>query len=77
MEGMKNIEGKEGPKSGRNRAMFPNEKLALVGFCAEYADEYAMNQRQKYWGKIAYLLKEKTGYTLKSPRLTVERWIRA
>lgn len=71
------IEGKEGPKSGRNRAMFPNEKLALVGFCAEYADEYAMSQRQKFWGKIAYLLKEKTGYTLKSPRLTVERWIKA
>lgn len=71
------MEGKEGPKSGRNRAMFANEKLALVGICAEYADEYAMNQRQKYWGKIAYLLKEKTGYVLKSPRLTVERWIRA
>lgn len=71
------MEGKEGPKLGRNRAMFPNEKLALIGFCAKYADEYAMNQRQKYWGKIAYLLKEKTGYALKSPRLTVERWIRA
>lgn len=49
-DGMEGIEGKEGPKSGRNRAMFPNEKLALVGFCA---DEYAMNQRQKYSGKIA------------------------
>lgn len=77
MEGMESIEGKEGPKSGRNRAMLPNEKLALVGFCAEYADEYAMNQRQKFWGKIAHLLKEKTGYSLKSPRLTVERWIKA
>lgn len=71
------VEGKEEPKSGRNRAMLPNEKLALVRFCAEYADEYAMNQRQKYWGKIAYLLKERTGYALKSPRLTVERWIKA
>lgn len=71
------VEGKEEPKSGRNRGMFPNEKLALVGFCAEYADEYAMNKRQKYWGKIAYLLKERTGYALKSPRLTVERWIKA
>ncbi|MCJ1348179.1 hypothetical protein MMC31_006410 [Peltigera leucophlebia] len=71
------MEGKEGRKSGRNRSMLSNEKLALVGFCAEYADEYAMNQRQKYWGKIAYLLKEKTGYALKSPRLTVEKWIKA
>lgn len=77
MDGIEGIEGKEGPKSGRNRAMFSNEKLALIGFCAEYADEYAMNQRQKYWGKIAYLLKETTGYALKSPRLTVERWIKA
>lgn len=68
------MEDKEGPKSGRNRVMFPNEKLAL---CAEYADEYAMNQRQRYTEKIAYLLKEKTGYALKSPRLTVERWIKA
>lgn len=77
IEGIEGIEGKEGPKSGRNRAMFSNEKLALIGFCAEYAEEYAMNQRQKYWGKIAYLLKETTGYALKSPRLTVERWIKA
>lgn len=46
--------------------MLPNEKLALVDLCAKYADEYAMNQRQKYWGKIANLLKEKTGYALKS-----------
>lgn len=76
-DGMEGMDCKEGPKSGRNRAMFPSEKLALVGFCAEYADEYAINQRQKYWGKIAYLLKEKTGYALKSPRLTVERWIKA
>lgn len=77
MEGMESIESKEGQKSGRNRAMLPSEKLALVCLCAEYADEFAMNQRQKFWGKIAYLLQEKTGYSLKSPRLTVERWIKA
>lgn len=46
------MEDKEGPKSGRNRAMFPNEKLAIVEFCAEYADEYAMNQRQNTGKKL-------------------------
>lgn len=65
-------------RRGRNPVEIgPYEKLALVEFCAEYADEYAMNQRQRYTEKIAYLLKEKTGYALKSPRLTVERWIKA
>ncbi len=67
----------EETRTGRNRAMFPNEKLTLIRECAEHANEYALNNRQKYWAKVATLLKEKTGYSLKSPRLTVERWVKS
>ena len=52
------------------------EKLALIRECCEHVGEYKPWNKTVFWEMIQGLLKNRTGYDLLEPRLTVMCWVK-
>lgn len=53
-----------------------HQKFTLAKLCSTYAAEYKAGTRGKFWHKMAYLLKQETGYDHRGVQIVVERWIK-
>ena len=61
--------------TGRNVGMKAYQKVILARICVEHAAEYGVIKMGDFWDMITKLLWEQAGYSLKSPRQTVFKWI--
>lgn len=53
-----------------------HQKFTLAKLCSTHAAEYKAGTRGKFWHKMAYLLKQETGYDHRGVQIVVERWIK-